>query len=49
MNSPMAVSYVLDTDLLEQALTATERKAGALNGLVSGENRIPNLGMEQLI
>ena len=32
--------YVLDTDLLGQALTATERKAGALNGLVSGENRI---------
>lgn len=31
---------VLDTDLLEQDLTATERKAGALNGLVSGENRI---------
>ena len=25
------------TDLLGQALTATERKAGALNGLVSGE------------
>ena len=30
---PDGSDYVLDTDLLEQALTATERKAGALNGL----------------
>ena len=37
---PGGSDYVLDTDLLGQALTATERKAGALNGLVSGENRI---------
>lgn len=37
---PDGSDYVLDTDLLGQALTATERKAGALNGLVSGENRI---------
>ena len=37
---PDGSDYVLDTDLLEQALTATERKAGALNGLVSGKNRI---------
>ena len=37
---PDGSDYVLDTDLLGQALTATERKAGALNGLVSGENHI---------
>ena len=37
---PDGSDYVLDTDLLGQALTTTERKAGALNGLVSGENHI---------
>ena len=37
---PDGGDYVLDTDLLGQALTATERKAGALNGLAAGENHI---------
>lgn len=46
---PDGSDYVLDTDLLGQALTTTERKAGALEWSCLRRESHPNLGMEQLI